>query len=677
MADSNEEKNTEETSSVSRMTEILKEPDDRRRHSGRRHRRRCSRWQKITWIILAVILAIGGAVIFMVDQIPMKYRSAAVILLAAFIVVAGIWSFHRYHHKGRRAVITVNVVLIALNILIGVFGVFAYRDFRTMKPEAVQLKNDLGAVMTNIQNEDMNSASASLEAVKNDNSSLKKTLSHPVWKIAEKVPVVGKQVQSVDTVTDVVDEASDQVITPLINLMNTQPFSQLKVGDDGFNVTLINSYLDFLDQTKPTLTDMNNKIQRLDLSLTGEQDTVDEYKQKFSDIMNASDKYMPLFRIILGDGTNRNYLFVAQNLAEGRTNGGFPGSASIMRISDGVLRIDDFQSIYKLIPSPAAPSDVAQTGEEVTLFDNKMVNNWDANYTPDFQRAGQIWTRSYEDQSGEKLNGVISMTPNVIQDALQIFNTNITLSDGTVMDGTNAAKTLGYDLYYKYLGGSSGYTDGNDISDALFSETASRAEDVLTGNISVGNFQKYSQLLDKEMKDGTFLVWMSDPKEEETAVDAGISGILTDGKTQNGDTGFYWSFDSACKMGWFMDLQSSVGQAVVNSDGTYTYPVTITMKNTISSDDIANGSNYILGNYAGRLQGQMHIFAPLGGKISDVKTDNGTEVTEATYENLQLFYNNMTVVEPGKTMKVTYNVTLPKGVKDINLKVTPNYNNYR
>lgn len=648
-------------------------------HSHRKHHgRKCNIWQLITWAVLAVMLVAGAVVICMIKQVPVKYRAIVAVVLIVIGALAALYSFHRYHHRGRITVIVANCVLIALCTGIGVFGYFAYQDVKTVKPEAVQMKDDLKAVMQNLKDEDTASASANLNAVNSDNAALKETMSHPVWKIAAKVPKLGSQIESVNTITDIVDEASQKVMAPLITQMTNQPLSSLKVGDDGFNVTLINSYMDYIDSIKPVLADMNTKVQGLDLSLTGEQDTIDEYKTQFTNIMNVCDKYMPLFRVILGNGSDRNYLFMAQNLAEGRTNGGFPGSASVMRISNGVMTIGDFQSIYDLIPNHTAPADVAQTEEEYELFDNKMVNDWDANYTPDFNRAGQIWSRSYEDQNGEHIDGVISMTPSVIQDALKIFNTNITLSDGTVMDGTNAAKIMAYDLYYRYLGVYSGYSQstGNEITNVLFAETASQAENVLISNFSVSKLPEYSELLSNAIDNGTFLVWMANADEEKTCINAGVSAILTTGKP-SGDTGFYWSFDSACKMGWFMDLESSVGQAVANADGTYTYPITVTMKNNITSDDIANGSAYILGEYAGKIQGQMHITAPLGGKITDISVDDGTSLYEGTYEGLQMFYNNTTFVAPGATMTITYNVTLPQGIKDIKFHITPSYKNYR
>lgn len=650
-------------------------------HHHGHHRRKMCKWQKITWGILCAISVIACAAAFLISEIPSAIQMGIVIFFVVLMAFTSLYSFHKYHRKGRRIVITVNTVIITLFVLTGCFGLIAFQQVKKVKPLATELKNDLGTVMTDIKNDDPDAAEQSLTELNKDNDELQADMNHFVWKAAAKLPVVGKQVESVVTVTDVVDEASDKVIHPLIDQMKQDPLSGLKVGEHGFNVNMINSYLDFMDGARPALSDMNDKIQGLDLSLTGQEDMIDSYKQTFKGFMDDYDKYIPVLRAFLGDGsTDKHYLFVAQNLSEGRTTGGFPGSAGIITVSNGVMEISDFESISYLIPHLLLiPSDVEQSDEEKTLFDNKMVSAWDANYTPDFARAGQIWARSYEDQNNATLDGVVSLTPTVIQNALKIFNTDITLSDGTQLNGANTAQMLSYDLYYKYFGQANGlyWQRANDITDSLFSETASKAEDILTGDFSISNLDKYKELANSSIEDGTFLMWFKNADEEKAVVNAGMSGILTNGESTNNSTGFYWSFDSGCKMGWFMDLTSQVSTPIENGDGTTSYEVTVAMSNIITNADIANGSTYILGTYNGNLQGQLHLTAPAGGSISDITIDNGTELTESTYEGLQMFYNNRTVVAPGDTMHISYTVTTAKGIKGLNLHVTPSLTNYR
>ena len=73
------------------------------------------------------------------------------------------------------------------------------------------------------------------------------------------------------------------------------------------------------------------------------------------------------------------------------------------------------------------------------------------------------------------------------------------------------------------------------------------------------------------------------------------------------------------KLGWFLDIDTEIGEPVVNDDGTRTYDVTATYSNVLNNADKVNAGNYILGSYGGTITGYIHIFAPAGGTISDIK----------------------------------------------------------
>ena len=63
---------------------------------------------------------------------------------------------------------------------------------------------------------------------------------------------------------------------------------------------------------------------------------------------------------------------------------------------------------------------------------------------------------AYEAKHGESVDGVLSLTPTIIQKVLRISGP-ITLPDGTELNGDNATQMLQKDLYYKYLSSNSSY----------------------------------------------------------------------------------------------------------------------------------------------------------------------------------------------------------------------------
>ena len=60
---------------------------------------------------------------------------------------------------------------------------------------------------------------------------------------------------------------------------------------------------------------------------------------------------------------------------------------------------------------------------------------------PDFERVGSIRAHSYESRNGIHVDGVISLTPVIIQKILK-YTGGVTLSDGTELNGDNATKVL-------------------------------------------------------------------------------------------------------------------------------------------------------------------------------------------------------------------------------------------
>ena len=107
----------------------------------------------------------------------------------------------------------------------------------------------------------------------------------------------------------------------------------------------------------------------------------------------------------------------------------------------------------------------------------------DACFDPDFERVAYIWALAYEQKNSEHVNGVVSLTPAIIQGMLKYIG-NVTLSDGTELTSENATKVLQYDLYYKYLNANAAATAGDYVDD-LFAETAKATMSKLVSDFDV------------------------------------------------------------------------------------------------------------------------------------------------------------------------------------------------
>lgn len=582
--------------------------------------------------------------------------------------------------RNKKLKIARNIAIALVPIII--IGLLIFRlgtDAKSMLSEANTLKTDLKAVMTGVKERDVESAQNATLKVDNTVRKLDRTLSSPVWKAVSHAPFAGKYVKSVNTLVSVAEDASDNILKPALDVMDEYPLEGLKVGD-GFSVSTINAYLNLLEDIEPRIESMTTKMQTVKLPL-GKTEMLSEYTQvltKLTAAYNENGEYLPLFRAFLGDGSDKLYLLAAQNSAEIRASGGFPGSMGTIRIEDGVLTIDDFKTVYDMI-SVNPPTEAHITDTEYLLFSGSLDYARDACYIPDFERVGEIWALAYESKNDEHIDGVISLTPVIIQKVLA-YTGAVTLSDGTELNGDNATQMLQKDLYYKYLSSNSSYkiSNANDYVDSLFAETAKIVMGKLVDDFDINRIADYSKIFTDGGKDRTILMWMEDETAESYIKAAGCSGALNDDPS-NPEAGVFFSGANGSKLGWFVSLDTQIGDDVtVNDDGSRTYDVTVTVSNDITRDDMYRAGNYIIGNYNGQVESYLHLFAPAGGTISDFETSNSMTMNMDEYHGLEVAYNVEFMLAPSNPVTVTYKVTTAPGVSTpLKISQTPTLQSYR
>lgn len=508
---------------------------------------------------------------------------------------------------------------------------------------------------------------------------------------------IRETVAEVQTLAAFLNKASTTVVEPLIDQLEQYPLDEIK-ADDGFNVTAINNYLTFIEDLMPACRSLSEDMAALQGGRLDKNGLLTEYKTKLDNLINIydeSEQYLPLLHTILSDGSDRFYFVGTQNSAEIRASGGFPGCVGTLSIKDGIITIGDFKSVYKVFyyRNPVA---AGITDQERNLFQN-MPYPWDADFCPDFERVGQIWALAYEDKYDVHVDGVISMTPAIIQ-SLIAFLGDIELSDGTVLTADNATRFLQNEIYVKYQNTYSEDYEGNSFVDGLFAETAKKTMSLLVSQFKVSYMPQFLNVLNEGIADRTIMFWFADEDEEELVRECGASGGLNRDEN-NPVAGIYFNLANACKMGWYLDIDVEVGGIdiealnealndasvdegsastptyVLNSDGSRTYDVTATFTNIMTYAESQEVSGYITST--GYMSSEIYFFAPAGGTVSDFHTDVASSVHTTTYSGLDLGYLVHTICA-GQSVTVTYKVTTAPGVDaDLSIVTTPTLTKYR
>lgn len=538
------------------------------------------------------------------------------------------------------------------------------------------LKDDMETAVDDIKGGELDSADAKIEGVSQKTDTIRQSLDVTMENLGDSLPSLQTQMENIQDLLDLVDLASEKVLQPAIRQLQNHPVAEMRSGD-GVSTKLICEYLDFAESLMPDIEVLVEQANSVDLSLVDSEGKIAGYLETTNELLELYRKdnsVISRMKSVFGADGDRLYVIAAQNSAEIRASGGFPGAIGTMRIRDGVLVMEDFKKVYDVLSS-YTPAEAKITNIENLLFHGGLSAPRDADYCPDFERVAYIWALGYEAAQGEHVDGVISMTPSIVQKLLSVTGEEIKLFDGTVLNGDNAVKVLQHDLYFKYF--SNDYVSGRTvISDQLFADAAKKTMQKLMENMELSDLTGYLSIAKDSFQDRTLMMWMDNETEQEIIAKLGWNGGLnTD--PEKPQAGVYYNCTVASKMGWFLIMDAQIGERVKNEDGSYTYPITVTFSNDMTSEELRTASSYISGGNGGAIGGSAYFFAPAGGTVSDFTTNNGVAIENETYHDLQLGYMRIFNIYPDKPVTVTYNVTTAPGVDTpLTLSQTPTVQDY-
>lgn len=583
--------------------------------------------------------------------------------------------------KSKKRIIlpVISGVIILLLVVLIIIGLDEMNSFKT---NAKSMKAELKNVIYCVKDDDFEGTEMAMDRVDSYRFVMHEKIEDPFWSLVSILPFMKEDIQAVNELLGILDDTCDRVIRPFISQAKAHPLSNLKV-DGGFNVNLINSYLDFAEIILPTVDDIAVRIDEIHFGPISKE-AVGDYTEKISSLVETYEhfkEYIPLVRAFCGDGKDRFYLMLAQNSAEIRASGGFPGSMGTVRIEDGVLEIGDFMSVYDLLPMGQA-FDSGITDQEIQLFGYMYAGEaHDACFNPHFARVGEITKASFDEYNEEFVDGIISLTPAVIQDILKFLDATITLDDGSVLDGDNATKIIQRDLYIIYQG-TEGYAQvNNNYIDSLFAETAKKAMEILVGNFKLEKLPDYVKLFEAGFANRTIMLWLADPREERFVEKVGASGNLNFDRNEP-KAGIYFSVCDPSKLGMFVEIRPELSEPTRMPDGSNEYIMTVTLNNYLNDywEEYFINSRFILGGYGGAIQSYVYFFAPRGGTVSDFEIDPWTwdEVILDEYEDLELGYMLNLFLYPDEPITVTYKITTAPGVDTpLTIDMTPTLQDYR
>lgn len=492
---------------------------------------------------------------------------------------------HR-HRKGERkkrhtgAIIA--VVVAVLLVALGASGFMLLNSAKTVKSEAKEAVEIVGGLKDKVTSGDFSTLPDDAKKIDELCNSMKAETSSPLWAAASFIPVYGSDINAARTMIDALSDVSSNALVPMAdNLSQATPG---KLFQDGMiNVSALQAVADSLSSSSKVFKSANEKVQGIgDTHISQVTELVDKAKDGFATLngaVDAAEKVAPVLPQMLGaNGQTRHYLVLAMSNVEIRACGGFPGSRGVMSVTDGKLELGDFVKV-DMMKEPLSPLPITDeeanlftTGWGLTGFNTLGYTMGDVTMTPDYPRAAQLASDMQKAIVGDDIDGVFAVDPVFLQYMLGVVG-GTQLPDGTVVDGSNAVKVLLHDIYWNYP---------VEEQDAIFAAVAGSAFNKIVDELGSSDITKIAAAIEKGASEGRILMYSRNDDEEKAAKALGISGALQTDTSEAPILGVYVNNYSYSKMDWFLDKRVTIDSSVENADGSTTYRVTTSLKNTMT-----------------------------------------------------------------------------------------------
>jgi len=505
------------------------------------------------------------------------------------------------------------IVTAAVGLLVAVIGYAAWSALQ-VRSSLASAQESARALRTALEQDDPATAARLLDQLQADTGEAADRAGSPVWSVASHLPVVGDDAEAVRVVAQVLDELADEGLPGLVDAAEQLDGDALAPRHGRVDLAALTELRGPVGQATASFAAARNDLAALDPAdvigavagpLTELQADVD----RAADALDSAERAIDVLPTMLGADRSRTWLLVFQNNAEARATGGLPGAVALLRTEHGTVRLLEHHSGGSL------DADAREVGPlrpwEHTIHGDNLVSYFrDANFTPDFPRAAELWRAMWERRFGDRIDGVIAVDPVALSYLLEA--TGPVQVRGVTLTPANAVDRLLHRTYVEL--------PDPAAQDAYFADVAVRVFDTVTA----GGAQPRGLLeqLSRAATEHRLWVHSFDEREQQRLDGTVVAGeaLADQGTAPRIDVALNDS--TGAKMQYF--LRYDVDVVASCRTGT-SYAATMRLSND-TPDSVRRLPTWVTGGgqYGTAVGSQLFvvdIYAPQGGALGRVSAD--------------------------------------------------------
>lgn len=415
-------------------------------------------------------------------------------------------------------------------VVMGLVGDIGYSTIR-IKTVLEQAKSDLGKGAVALRSGNLTLAQESFSRAFSLSDEARRLTYHPGLVAVGSVPELGNDVRAVRALSTSAEFAAKA------GSEGTQAASAM--GAEG--QTLASAFflqgrvqLENIDRGRPFMDNVAQLIrQSVDLldrvpepHLPPIREALDDARGRTTEAEATANKASVLFAALpdlLGADSSHRYMLAFQALGEARATGGLIGLYGILDVKDGKSDLGKVESILNIFPGAAIepvkapPSFERSYGPQFALRQVQQVN-----VSPNFPVVADVLLRMYEQETGDRLDGVIAMDPITLQLMMQGMDPIDSPYLEESVSSDNAAEVLMVDSYLQFKNPEK----QNEFLADLVERFWDRLNSDVEGSQTMAGFAE-------AVNTGHFKVFSRDPADQEALARLDADGDLSNDPNLN------------------------------------------------------------------------------------------------------------------------------------------------
>ena len=552
--------------------------------------------------------------------------------------------------SGRRLVAIGVAVVAALSLLVFAYqAVRATSDLRRAAQQASQLQEQVLAG-------DAGSA-GTLDALRSSTSSAEAHTDGVLWSIGSHLPVVGRNVGAIRSVSAALDRVARDALPPVVEVSTKVDLDAFSPVDGRIDLANVAAIAPAVSTAHTALTSARDELADVDPTnllspLRRPVGTIKELVGSAQAAAASSDVAARLMPTMLGGDGTRRYLLLVQNNAEVRATGGITGSYAVITARNGRLTMGEQGSNLDLRPfdRPVVP----MRRDETSVFTRQLVTDLrDANVTPDFARTGEIARAMAKKGLDVDVDGVLSVDPVAMSHVLGGTGP-VTLDGGVTLDQGTAVEVLLNGVYLTI--------SDLQAQDDFYESAARSVFDAVTSG-AVPSRPVIGGLV-RAAHENRLMLWSRHADEQAAIGRTGIAGAFPTGGGTTPHVGVHFGDTTASKMEYYFDF-TVLGTArrclaggrqlvTVTADVSSDAPTGLPRGVSSTDPDVPLSQMRLL----------AWLYAPSGGRFTDIRVDDEPQLVTTASLGGRAETSVPFTLDPGQRRRITATMLTGRGQVD-------------